>query len=396
MKTYVPRLIVICMLAPMIAGFAPQEAGAQSGAGESVLLLIKIRNIDLFSRNFEKLMPSTAGSKTPQQMIMLRGMLQDTDWIDPDRSIVAGMFLEDAKADWVVLVPFRIANPTFQKNLGTTSGQDYYLTVFPPRPRYEVSPAVEKSLLDASLTGTEGGLVIQAAVGRLLEMFEPQIAESLAKLEASLPANPEPPAMSPQDTRIFLGDMLKNLKQVDILRFGVGLSGDVLFLQFDIDSRPDTLLASVLTDRGGVAHLTEYPIDMPLRFRSRPHDMAGMMELAQSAFGRLYRLLGIDFDEVSEITKSFTGEMAGGMNLDSSGIAFEMIAVLRPGVKGEGFYSKCLSSVVRTLQPADIRHGGQANGSSTNAAICTHLRQHRFRNQGAWRQNQLQRPDPGR
>ena len=73
--------------------------------------------------------------------------------------------------------------------------------------------------------------------------------------------------------------MLKTLRQAETFRYGLDLSGDILTLQLDIDALPNTPLASALIDPGGDSRLMNYPIDAPLQFRSRAHNMTGMMNL---------------------------------------------------------------------------------------------------------------------
>jgi hypothetical protein len=82
-----------------------------------------------------------------------------------------------------------------------------------------------------------------------------------------------------------------------------------------------------------------YNSDMPIQFRSRAHDMTNLLNLMGSAFGSFYRRLGLDFEKMGDMAKSFTGETAGGMRISSSGLALETISILQPGVNGEAFLS---------------------------------------------------------
>jgi tetratricopeptide (TPR) repeat protein len=62
-----------------------------------------------------------------------------------------------------------------------------------------------------------------------------------------------------------------------------------------------------------------------------------VMQMLGASFGSLYRQMGFDFDELAEMAKSFTGEMAGGMAFEPEGLRFETLSVLHPGVDGTLF-----------------------------------------------------------
>ncbi len=337
MKTKMMKLLVFCMFAGLVAVFITTASEAQQEDDQRLILLIKIGNINQFLSDAEKLMPPNPASKATQQLGMLRGMLQGTDWIDPERSIVAGLVLRDTKINWVAMIPFRAANASFQKAFSAIAGDDYYMMTFPPQQEFVVSPVVEESLINTSIATTASNLVVEAAIGKLLDMVEPQMEALFKKMEASQSTQTGQSEMSPQQIQAMLGGMLKTFRQVEILRLGLDVSDDIFTLQFDIDALPNTFLAGVLIDLGGNTRLMDYQIDMPLQFRSRAYNMSGAMELQGSVYGQVYRQMGIDFDEMVEITKSFTGEMAGGMKVSSDGIAWKMISVLKPGIVGEDF-----------------------------------------------------------
>jgi hypothetical protein len=58
-----------------------------------------------------------------------------------------------------------------------------------------------------------------------------------------------------------------------------------------------------------------------------------------SGIGSIYRKLGIDFEKMGGIIKQFTGEMAGGVSISSSGLGMELIYILKPGINGDAFIS---------------------------------------------------------
>jgi hypothetical protein len=339
MKRKLLSLISLSLLALLPAVFMPTAANAQDGTNQRPQLIIKIRNIDQLLQDIEKLMPIIQGSQTAPPTSMIRGMLQGTDWIDPKRSIVAGLVPKDGKPKAIILIPFRTANPMFQQIAGAIAGDDYYLASFPPEPGFSASPSIKESLISASTTAAAGSLVIEAAVSQLLDAAEPQMAAAMKQMQTVPQPQKGQFALSPQDSLEALSGMLKIVKQANVVRYGLDLSGDLFTVLFDIDALPNTPLSAALMDKGGDSRLMGYRVDMPIQFRSRSHNMAGMIDLLETSLGSFYRKLGIDFGEMSELVKNFTGEVAGGMRISQDGLALEIVYILRPGINGENFIS---------------------------------------------------------
>jgi hypothetical protein len=337
MKAKMIWLIMFCLFAGLVAGFAPMAVDAQETSGQEPILLIKIRNIDQFQSDVEKIMPPTEASKAGPQIAMFRGMLQGTDWIDPERSIVGGMIMEAQKTVWVMVFPFRQPNPNFQKSLSAVAGPDYYVAAFPPQPELAVNPAVEQSLVAASKAPADSNVVLEMAAARLLAMADPQMAALTKKLEDSPAPKTGPANISPQQIQTMMAEMLKTLKQIDLLRLGFDLSGDIFTLQFDVDALPNTPLAGVLTDLGGNTRVMDFQVDMPIQFRSRAHDMFGILDLMKAEIDPIYQQMGISLADMEDIIKVFTGEMSGGMKVASDGFTMEGMMILQPGTNGEDF-----------------------------------------------------------
>jgi hypothetical protein len=314
--------------------FIGLAAGSLSTAAiaQDPVLIIKIRNIDQLISDMERLVPQTPESQAAQQIGMLRMMLQGTDWIDPERSIVAGMVFEGQAPSGAAMIPFSVPNDAFQKNFNAIAGADYYMLPLPPQPGASVSPAVEQSLIDASRESSAINLVIEMAAGKLLDMLEPQMAAISQKIQAAPPEQMKESGMTPEQIQAVINATMEKARQVDILRFGLDLSGDIFTLHIDVDALPNTMLAGILVDQGGNARLGTYEFNMPMEFRSKPYDMSGMMDLLESIYGPVYGQLGIDIADMKEVVKPFTGEMAGGMSISSDGFIIEMIGTLQPGV----------------------------------------------------------------
>ena len=199
MKRKMLRLIVFCMFIGLAAGSLSTTVIAQEEPFLDPVLMVKVRNIDRLISDIEKLVPQTPGSQTGQQIGMLRMMLQGTDWIDPERSMVAGMVLEGPKASWVAMIPFSAPNDAFQKNFNAIAGADYYMLPLPPQPGASVSPVVEQSLISASREPEAINLVFEAAAGKLLDMLQPQMAAISQKIEAA------PAEQMERNTKVSIG-----------------------------------------------------------------------------------------------------------------------------------------------------------------------------------------------
>jgi hypothetical protein len=334
MKTRIFGRVALAMLAALIIGITAASAIARTGTEQGPPLLITIRNIDQLLNDIERLMPAGPDSNVAQQMGMFRGMLQGTDWIDPDRSIVISMVNAGAETRWIALIPYRSANPNFQMAYSAIDGGDHYLTGFPPQPGVPISPSVKTRMLAASTTEADSGLLVEAAASDLLTMARPKIAAAFEQRDA---AQPTPGGLSNQQAQAMLNDMITTFEQVETLRVGLDLAGDDLTIRFDIDALPNSFLAGLLIDRGEDTRLTAYTPEAPMTFRTRAYNVPGVMQLVGTGFGQVYRQMGIDFDELAEMTKNFTGEMAGGMQVAPEGMTYEMIYVLQPGVDGQEF-----------------------------------------------------------
>jgi hypothetical protein len=332
-------VIVLCLFAELTSGFMPVAAFAQDGTNQNPQLLIKIRNIDQLLDNIEKMIqpPTAQGSPAISPIAMLRGMIQGTAWIDPQRCIAACQVSKDAKSKLVVLVPFRTANTSFQMISSAIAGENYYLLSFPPEPGFSVDPAIKASLIKASATLPDSSLVVEVSVGLFMDQIESQMTAAMKTLENFPQTQTGLSAITPQESLEMLTGIIKTMKQAETIRYGLDISGDIFTLQFDVNALPNTPLAGVLVDSGGNSRLMNYQSDLPIQFRSRAHKMGDMLKLMNSSVGEFYRKIGIDFDKMGETVEYFAGESAGGMKISSDGFAIEAISVLRPGTNGGSF-----------------------------------------------------------
>ena len=177
MKIRTVNPIAICLFAVIALLCAPGLASAQGVDNQEPFLVIKIPDIN---KLLQAMTPATPKANTagPNQMISM--MLHGTDWIDTNRSMVAGLHKEGAKSFLVYLIPFNTPNSSFENAYHPISGGDYYLTTLPQQQGLTVSPAFDQSLVNASMTPTtRGDLVVEIAASKALTSVEPGILASL-------------------------------------------------------------------------------------------------------------------------------------------------------------------------------------------------------------------------
>ena len=335
MKIRTANTIAICLFAVIALLCAPILASAQGVVDQEPLLVIKIPDIN---KLLQAMTPATAWAQPagPNQMISM--MLHGTDWIDTNRSMVAGLRKEGAKSSLVYLIPFNTPNSSFENAYHPIPGGDYYLTTLPPQQGLTVSAAFEQSLVNASrIPTTRGDLVVEIAASKALTDAEPEILASLDKAAATQ-ANQSANSPIPQENiKVMVKELLNLGKQADIFRLGLDFSQDFLTLNMDIEAMPGTELANSLVDVGGSARLANFPIDMPIQAHTRPYNIPGIMDLYGNIYQALYSQLGIDFQDIDAMSKISTGESAGGFNITPEGIDLKVVSVLKPGTDGESF-----------------------------------------------------------
>jgi tetratricopeptide (TPR) repeat protein len=320
----------------MLGGILPAYGQTPTDA-ERPSLLIKIRDIDQVLQDMESLMPSNPGADAASQTAMIKGMLQGTDWIDPLRSIVAGMQYDGQATSWTVLVPFQTPNENFKGAYGAIAGEDYYVLRFPPAPEMTVSDTEQAYLVQASRQSSDANLIVEMTVHDVVRQSETQIESAIQAMAANAAAGDTPALLTPEEVQGMARDFLATLKQVDTLRVGLNIDPEALLLLLDVKGVPESYLAGLLTDPKTDVRLGGYAPDYPMQFRSRAYNAPGVLQMLGASLGQIYRKMGFDFDELGEIAKGITGEMAGGMALDQKGMTFEMIYALHDRVDGNAY-----------------------------------------------------------
>ena len=227
---------------------------------------------------------------------MIKGMLQGTDWIDPLRSIVAGMQYDGQATAWTVLVPFQTPNENFKGAYGAIAGEDYYVLRFPPAPEMTVAENEQTYLVQASRQASDANLIVEMTVHDGVRQSETQIESAIQAMAASAADGEAPALLSPEEVQGMARDFLATLKQVDTLRVGLTIDPEALLLLLDVKGVPESYLAGLLTDPQTDVRLGGYQPDYPMQFRSRAYNAAGVLQMLGASFGQPYRKKGFGGD----------------------------------------------------------------------------------------------------
>jgi len=287
--------------------------------------------------------------------MLLRGMLQGTAWIDAARPIVIGIEIKEPKPAIAAAVPFVEPNESFMASFGAQPGPGYYVLSLPPGQPLAMSEGALMALGAAVRKPGEMSVSVDVALGRILKSREGQIRQNLTKVE-TLPN---------ADKMIEAGLTAENLEkmidtaiQIQRLSFRVNLDSSQISTLFEVIAENGTPLSQVLAKSNAQTSLGGYAKAHQMNFRSREFNIQGTMGLFFSAFGDIYKEMGIDVKGMQDVLAYFTGEMAGGMSYGPEGIRFELIALMKDAAKSTDFIEKTYlpwvenysRSIVQTFQ----------------------------------------------
>jgi len=272
----------------------------------------------------------------PAPSVLANSFLQGTEWIDPDRSIVIGAFLRSEMAetpDFAALIPFIQPNEGFAGTYKPVTGANYYIVRLPLQEGGIISDRIEEALVAASLKKPEGMINLDLAISRIIDKFEPQIRENfeaIDKIEES-----ENPEVSLENIKAMLSGFIDTGRQVKRIRTGMDLTDTEAAVFFNALALPGSRLESLFEPCPSekelilAGYMTQHHID----FRSKPYDVAAVMDFMDTHFGAFYDQMGIDFENLKETMAAFTGEMAGGFSWGGETPDFELIQVLDESAK---------------------------------------------------------------
>jgi tetratricopeptide (TPR) repeat protein len=324
---------IICLLSLVLVLASYGPLGADQTGDESLDIVISLRDLEENLQIIDDL-AGTAG--TPQApSVLLNQMLQGTDWIDPNRTIVLGIEFIDPQPTVVMLVPFSSPNEQFQMVFNAVARADYYLLPLPPGQIVDIQPGVEEALTRASGIKPKTSLSVKVATKELMDKGNTKINE----LIASIPGDPnaQTPFLSAAETQDMMVKFFDTLSQLESLEIGVDIRGDRFTFASEAKAAVCSDLAQLFVPGDRITHLDTYRPDHQINFRTRSYDFSKMIDLIDQIFGQLYQNIGFDMADVAEILKEFSGEMAGGLTMTADGLDFEGIYVLKDAVKAERF-----------------------------------------------------------
>ncbi len=341
-KNWVRKITVLglALTLALVAGVNPRALAATQLPEFDVV--VKLQKIEQTLTTIEQMMPVDAGQPMGNPLAMLRTMMQGTDWIDPQRAVVIGADLSGEKITGVALIPYQFENQQFQATFGATTGDDYYLIQIPPNGGGPpISKATESALRKASQTLGKTAVSAQLSVKTLLDESKDRIDTMLAQIAQKPQApNDTPTPMTPRDLQLMFTNMLNLARQLDFLSLGVDINPENLTMACEAQAAPGTDLARLFVSTASTDRLAAYTPDGQISFKSLSYDVPGAFDLVNTAFGDLYRNMGIELSRFMPMSKQMTGDVAGSMSIRNGTVAFETIMVLKDTATAATFLEK--------------------------------------------------------
>jgi tetratricopeptide (TPR) repeat protein len=277
------------------------------------------QTLDRIDALMQEMQPNSRRSTTQ----MLRGMFQGTDWIDPQRVIVVGVDIQASPAQVAAFIPILQPQESFRQAFNATLGESGYFISLQPKNR-PVAPELQERLSRTSGQVHPHPVYLELALSDLIAYAEKgidQLIDSQASRSSAM--------VDRQKMTEMVSSMAATLGQVDVL--GLGLDFDENFFKFIMQTRSveGSPLAGLLSVPGEITRLDGYDPKGYFTFRSRSCDVKGFMDFMSGIYAGIYRELGIDFAEMTDIWKHFDGEAVSGMATTKKGPTFEMLAVLK-------------------------------------------------------------------
>ncbi len=296
-------------------------------------IIVKVSRLDETLTVIDDLVGVKAGEPSPTAMI--RNMIQGTDWIDTSRAVVLGVRVKEPSPETLVMIPFQRPNDTFKEMYQAVSRPDYYLISFPPGQQVPFSTQGETLLVAESGKKVEKTVSVEISINKLLKDGESQIQQALMNIN---PAGQDKIAgIKDEDVKEMASNLIETMKEVDILRFELDLTPETLGFGMQIQAVDGTRLEKLFSSATRTTFLNAYNPKQQINFKVGRFNMEGMVKLFEENLGAVYRKMGINFSELTAITKYFTGEMAGGISYDKTGAILESISLIDSFQKPQEF-----------------------------------------------------------
>jgi hypothetical protein len=302
-------------------------------------IILKIEKLDETLNVIDYLIGTDTRQPEKSPTAMLKAMLQGTDWIDPKRSVVIAMQIQEPQPLVVVLVPFRKPNEIFQSMFNAASGPNYYTLTLPPGRTMTFSKDAEIFLLDKSSKQAKKSILLEIIVDRVLKKGGQQIREMLTNGQMVQPVPRENEQnLSSEEIQETVSNMLGLAAQMETFSIGLDLSPEIIAASVEIQAIEKTALANLFSPNTQNTLLNRYKPGYQMNYKMARFDITGMISLLDQVFGKMYQQMGINFRELTSIADHFTGETAGGMNYNVAGSSFESINVLKTTQNSPEFF----------------------------------------------------------
>ncbi|SHL25877.1 Flp pilus assembly protein TadD, contains TPR repeats [Desulfatibacillum alkenivorans DSM 16219] len=285
-----------------------------------------------------------AAEANPGQAVTMpaRAMMGGTDWIDPNRSAVAMVYMEGETPIVYGFIPFLRPSQNFQQMTQAQAGSDHYRIVYPPMGPMpgEVAAALEKE----SARKSKDSVFVRVPAKIYADQLEKNMAMMLDQA-----AMQSQGALSRQDMQEMMQGFLSLLNQLETMGMGVTLTRSKAAFSMEGKAIPGTQLAKALAaPPEGEARLANYKPDGPIQYRSRPYAVEPFMDMLAGSLGPFYKKLGVDFSCFDSIAREMTGEYAAGMSLDLDREEFilEGILCINDPAGGDVFISRMIQCSV--------------------------------------------------
>lgn len=327
-------ILAICLIVGMVLPMGPLQSTA--AAADLILKISRLKQaLDLID--------SLGLSDTGQPpTAALRGMLQNVEWIDNERSIVLSWDKSGDRPISALLVPYHQANPDFKQAYNAISRKDYYILSLPPGKAVVIPESVEKDMAGASREVSASTVSMTLALRQVIDSNRDSIINMLDTVgQMSAKDQIDPLAPTAEETRQMLIGLVDAAEQIDLLSLSLDLNEQQFKMVAETVPVKDSDLSAFFASSGMTTRLDGYRPAHDITFRSRSYHVDSALDMLDTIFDPFYKKLGINFMDLISLGHYFTGETAGGMTYGSgASILVESMAVLKDDVDSKNFMEK--------------------------------------------------------
>jgi len=337
----IPCMILVAVFLICFSAHAAENMKTQPD------IIIKVSRLQQLLTMIDNMAVSDQNVTGQSPTMFINAMLQGTEWIDPDRSIIVGINFNEIGTDdkpvIAALIPFREENKSFKNTYNAVSGNNYYIVPLPPGQGAIISDQMKVGLVSASLIPGDGFFSLEVSPAKLLQKADKQIQKFLMELEEKTSGNKEAPAeLTSADVKKLIQNLLHIARQIETISMGLDVTQSDLVIFSDLKAMAKSDLAKLFVRNpdSRFSFMKTYKPDYQINFKSNSYDLDGIIKFFNANFGDIYKKIGLDFSSIDKIASYFTVEMAGGMSFRDNGLDYEMIVVLSDRAKSETAFIK--------------------------------------------------------